>query len=291
MKNQFYVGNFEAVLTEAELARIDDAKSKAEKDFFVGRAHLAMGDAGRVLKDVAENHPALEMKALRQVGLIVSPSSSADVKQKALALLKTWSEQDSTNNAGLAIMTGIAFSVSGDANEALRALRGRGQPSLEALHLSTCIYTAMDRPDAAKRTLDQMKAKDEDSTLTQLSEAWVSLALGGEDKYRDAVYILQDLIGKWQATPVLVGALSTALMQQGRFQEAEKVLAQCQQANPKESSLIVNRIVCAQHENQSPAELVMQLKQVAPDHVWFNGMAAQAGAFDMAAKTYAQSKP
>jgi coatomer protein complex subunit epsilon len=289
MRNQFAVGNFDAALNEAEMARIDDQKSKTERDFYVARALLAKGEVSRVLKEVPETHPALELRALRQLALVLSPAvaSAPEQRQKSLATLKAWSEQDATANAGLALMTGIAFSAAGDANEALRALRARGQPSLEAMHLSTVIYTSMDRADAAKRVLEQMQAKDEDSTITQLSAAWVALALGGEEKNREAVYILQELIGKWQATPLLVGALSVALLQQGKFADAEKALAHCQQANPSEASLLVNRIACAQHENKSTAELMALLKALSPNHSFFAGLAAQSSAFDQAAKAYA----
>jgi len=283
---KFYVGNWDAVLTEAELARVDDAKSKAERDFFVQRALLAKGECDKVLKTIPESAPQIEMRALRLVAVVASPSTSADVKNKALTDLKLWTEQDATNNASVAVMAGTAFFLAGDHNEALRALRGRGQPGLEAMHLSTCIYLSVDRVDAANRVLEQMIAKEEDSTLTQLSEAWVYLALGGKDLYRDAVSILQDLIGKWQATPMLVGALSAVLMQQDRLAEADKVLAQCLDAHPEDASLVVSRIACAQHSNVSPIDWVTKLKSVAPNHAWFKNMVAQAQVFDAAAKTY-----
>ena len=241
LRNQYYVGAYDAVFTEAASARIDDSDtaSLAERDLFVQLANLGKGQPIEPTP-----HTGAEFTALEHLNALMQGEGE---EEEELGALKKLVEEDAKGSARLRVIAGIAFAkFASDPNDALRILHGASK-SLEALHLSCSIYLSMDRPDLAKKTFDQMEAIDEDSTLTQLSGAWIALASGTERGLKDAAYTLDELIGKWQATPMLVGALSCALIHQGKFAEAERLISS---SGVSTADLLVNQIVAAQHEGR-----------------------------------------
>jgi coatomer protein complex subunit epsilon len=277
LRNQYYVGAYDAVFEEASSARIEDsdAAGLAERDLFVQLANLGKGEP---VEDTGRSAP--EFRALAHLSALMQGEGE---EEEELSALKRLVEEDAKANARLRMIAGIAFSkFAADPNEALRILHG-ASGSLEALHLTCAIYLSMDRLDLAKKTLEQMQGVDEDATLTQLSGAWVAIVTGTERSLKDAAYTLEELIGKWQATPMLVGALSCALIHQGKFSEAEKLISS---SGVTTADLLVNQIVAAQHEGRRLDEYIGSLKQLAPAHAWFQEMTSQSAAFDQAAQAF-----
>jgi len=261
LRNQYHVGAFDAVFTEANSARIDDSDKQAlaERDLFVQLAQLGKGQP----IEPTPNSVGVQFTALEHLNALMQGESE---EEEELPALKKLVEEDATKSSTLRVIAGIAFSRFGDANEALRILHGAAG-DLHALHITCGILLSLDRHDLAKRTWEQMQSIDEDSTLTQLSGAWVSIASGTERGLKDASYVLEELIGKWQPTPLLVGALSCVLIHQGKFSEAEKLTSSC--PGPMTADLLVNQIVAAQHEGRRLDEYIGALKQTDPGHPWF----------------------
>jgi len=277
LRNQYYVGAFDAVLSEAASARIEDSDTAAiaERDLFIQLANLGRGEPIE-----PTSHTGVEFAALEHLNTLMHGEGG---EEEELASLKRLVEENSKENPRLRVVAGIAFSkFASDPNEALRILHG-AQRSLEALHLSCSILISMDRVDLARKVLEQMEAIDEDSTLTQLSGAWIALGSGDAKSIKDAAYTLEELIGKWQATPMLVGALSCALIQQGKFSEAEKLISG---SGVTSAELLVNQIVAAQHEGRRLDEYIGGLRQIDPLHNWFQEMTNQNAAFDQAAEAF-----
>jgi len=291
MRNNFYVGCYEACITEGELARLDDKPHLVvQRDVFAARAHLALKDFARVAQ-ITSTGSALDLRAVRECATVLNPATPPDAVAAALTKLKGLVEQDATGNETLRVMTGVAFAHVGDANESLRALRaGPGAPSLEALHLQTMAYVRMDRIDAARRTLELMQGRDEDSTLTQLASAWVALGSasgpGADAAVREARYIVEELIGKWQATPLLTSALATALIHQGSAADALKHLDEAYKAYPGDATLAFDRIVAAELAGRPTTELLEQLRRADPKHQLFADLARLATTFDQAAAAF-----
>ena len=294
MRNNFYVGCYQGCLEEGEMARLDDKPALvAQRDAFAARSKLALGDFRAVYGLVGAQPATLELKAVREAAVVLDPATPAEAVSAALARIKSMVDQDASGNETLRVMAGTAFAHVGDVNESLRALRaGPGSSSLEALHMQAMTYVRMDRPDAAKRVLEMMQQKDEDSTLTQLASAWVALAsasTGGETSVREARYVFEELIGKWQPTPLLVGGLAAALMHQGNAAEALKQLDEVAKQYPDDASVAFDRIVASELVGKPVDEAVESLRRVAPKHPYFQDLAKVSAVFDQSAKGFKAS--
>ena len=122
-------------------------------------------------------------------------------------LITSIKKSDNINNS--------KYSFSGNYEGALRTLHASPSDHLECIALRLQTLLKMDRLDLAKKEMKSMQEKDDDATLTQLAQAWVNMAIGGE-KIQDAYYIYQELIDKFGSTPLLLNGQATSFLGQAK---------------------------------------------------------------------------
>ncbi len=79
----------------------------------------------------------------------------------------------------------------------------------------------MDRIDLAEKVVAGMKSEDEDATITQLAIAWTDLAVGGTDRLHEVQTIAQELMDKFNPSPVLLNLLAITNILQTKYEAAE----------------------------------------------------------------------
>lgn len=225
------------------------AKLAVERDEYVYRSYLALGQYGIVLGEIKDT--ANTNVALRAVKLLATFISTPASRETAIFQMKEWLADAAVKNISSVRLIAATMYVIGDnVGEALKLL---GVTNQEHLALRIQLFLRIDRVDLAQKELKAMKAIDEDSTLSMLATAWVNLALGGV-KDKEAVYIYEELIDKHGGSSMLLCGLAVSKMHLGQFEEAE---ARLQEALIKVSFGLYPMYFCAQeaiNPAQSPSD-------------------------------------
>lgn len=165
-----------------------------------------------------------------------------------------------------------------------------GNFNLECLSLHMHCLLKMSRVDLAKQVATTMQEKDDDATLTQLSQAWlniqiVSIALvarvaptgsrvklfvppylqGGE-KLQDAFFIFQDLCDKFSPTLLLLNGQAVCYIGQQKYDDAEQVLRECLNRDPNNYDTLINLLALSQQRDKSSSQFSRYLAQILDDH-------------------------
>jgi coatomer protein complex subunit epsilon len=144
----------------------------------------------------------------------------------------------------------------------------------------------IDRVQQAEEQVKAMAGIDEDSTLTQLSTAWVNLYLGGA-KVQEAFFIFQELGDKYNWTVRLYNGSAACNMRMGRFEEAEQQLMEALEKDPKNPDTLANLVTACLHLGKPTARYSNQLQTVAPQHILASRTAQAEEAFANAASAFA----
>jgi tetratricopeptide (TPR) repeat protein len=176
------------------------------------------------------------------------------------------------------------FMQAGMKKEALQCVHNGN--TLEQVGLCAQIYLSLDRLDLAKQTMQQLRKMDEDSILTQLTSVYIALATGSS-MAAEANHTLNQLSEQYGPSPLLLNLTACALMQSGKYAEAESKLQQARdEFSSSSADTLVNTIVALQYQSKPVGEYVAMLKQQYPNHFLAKGLDTVQGAFDREAVKY-----
>lgn len=152
------------------------------------------------------------------------------------------------------IVASIMYIHENQFEEALRILDGNNDLECQAIQIY--VYLRICRLDLAKKVLASMTEKNDDDTLTQLSQAWFNLEIGGE-KLQDAHYIFDDFKDKFAPSVLLLNNLAVcALAQQKYDEETNEYLRNGLDKEANNYDLLVNFIFFSQQTDKN-AEAVI----------------------------------
>lgn len=283
LKNYFYLGNYQAAINEANsLSQLNDA-DKIEKDVFVYRCFIAQRSYKFVLSDVKDKaHPSLEA-----IKLLANYFLKEDGKD-SIATLKGWlSDGNYALNETLHLVAAIIYFHEGNYEDAMRVVYNSN--TLEGKAMLIQVYLKINRPDLAEKELKAMQKIDEDAVIVQLAGTWVNLALGGETRVNEALLTYQDLVEKYNATPVLLNGLAACNMALKKVGEAERLLLQAIEKDNQNPETLINLI--AVYEHQGKVELaqrqINQLRINVPKHPFLASLQHHEDEFDRLVKSFA----
>ncbi|CAM6036194.1 unnamed protein product [Sphagnum compactum] len=281
LRNNFYLGAFQAAINESSNVRNLSEAEAIERDCLVYRSYVALGQCQLVIDEVNDSAPT----AVQAVKLLALYQSGGENKEQALASLTDWlSDSAIASNPMLLLVAGIIYAHEQNYNEALKHTHVGGTLDLGAL--SVQIYLKMYRTDHAEKQLKIMQQIDEDHTLTQLANAWVNLAVGGA-KVQEAYYIFQELGEKYTWTVLLMNGSAVCQMHMGHFEEAESRLLEALNKDSKDANTLANLIVCSLHMGKPTVRHMSQLKISQPNHVLMERAINDEAAFERALQTVA----
>mmetsp|Transcript_22423 Transcript_22423/g.52971 ORF Transcript_22423/g.52971 Transcript_22423/m.52971 type:complete len:297 (+) Transcript_22423:151-1041(+) len=288
IKNEFYLGNYQGAINEAQSSDLElsSPNDERDRDVIVYRSYIALGEFDVVQSEIGED----AQTALQAVKLLATYLSGEDNKEIAMVTLKEWlSDPQTQNNPTLQLVAGIIYIDRSDLEEAAKVLHAG--TTLEMVSLQVQVYLRMARVDIAEKSLALMSRMEDDATLTQLTTAWVNLALGGE-KVQEAFYIFQELADKYNETPLLLNGMAVAQMHMQKFDEAEKYLLKALQKSSSDTQTLQNLVVCSQHTRKAPEVVnryLSSLTRAAPSCSLVSRRAQMEKEFDAAVGSFKPS--
>lgn len=186
------------------------------------------------------------------------------------------------------VIASIMYIHENQFEEALRILNGTND--LECQAIQVYILLRINRLDLAKKILAAMTEKNEDDTLTQLSQAWFNLELGGE-KLQDSHYIFDDFKDKFAPSVLLLNNLAVCALGQQKFDdETSSYLRDGLDKEPNNYDLLVNFIFYSQQTDKNAEPVINRyvslLKETCKDSELVEDLAKKEAEFDRLCQNY-----
>ncbi|XP_064117044.1 coatomer subunit epsilon-like [Macrobrachium nipponense] len=284
VKNSFYIGNYQHCINEAQKLQPSTPELRLERDVFLYRALIGQRKYGVVQSEIKASAPP-PLQALKLLAqYFQSTSGRSNVVNELEAQL---SKSVDLTNIALLVVAATIYSHEDNYEAALRVLNQSDALECRALMVQT--YLLMERVDAARKELKTLQEKDDDATLTQMAQAWIHIASGGE-KLQDAYYIFQELIDKNSSTAVLLNGQAACFLGQGKYEEAEGALQEALDKDPNNPDTLINLMVLA-HHTAKPQEVasryLAQLRDEHKTHKFVDSIVAKEEEFNRLVKQYA----
>mmetsp|Transcript_14155 Transcript_14155/g.20658 ORF Transcript_14155/g.20658 Transcript_14155/m.20658 type:complete len:306 (+) Transcript_14155:90-1007(+) len=290
LRAQYWLGHYDLCLTEGRslIRRPMAPHLKIEREEFVLRAQLALGEFATVIKNASGNGKAASIRALGLRAQYESPNATDDDKATIVAQFQSLlADNESANNASVQLTACHVFLLQGEmTREALQCVH-LGL-TMEHLAMSLQLYLKMDRLDLAEEQLGLMKQGDEDAILTQLCSAYLAIATG-RSKSDDAIYSLNSLMEQYGPSPLLSNCMAVSQIVGGKYEKAEGLLKETLDSHPGDVDAMVNLVVVYQHlgnKSKELEEVLDKLRKEHKDHFFVKGLERVEGALEREAGKY-----
>ncbi len=201
---------------------------------------------------------------LSRLQLLATVRTDPSQKEAIVAQVTEWlGDPAYSSNLLVCELCGEILAATELYEEALKCCSSAG--SLELLALAIQVALQIERPDVAKKLLGVMQQKDDDAPLTQLANAWVNVALGGE-AITEATYIFQELGDRFNWTPKLLNGAATCNMVQGKFDVAEKQVLEALSKDPAQADSLANLVTLCLYTNKPAEAHLSKLRAADPNH-------------------------
>ncbi|XP_051172033.1 coatomer subunit epsilon [Leptopilina boulardi] len=260
VKNQFYIGNYQQCINEAQKVKPSSPEVALDRDVFLYRAYIAQRKFRVVLDEINNSSPP----DLQPLKMLAEYFAFPNRRETILHELDQAASKANADNHNFMIVAATIYYHEKNLESALRVLRNSDH--LECLALTLQIYLKMDRLDLSRKELKTMQEKDDDATLTQLAQAWVNISSGG-DKLLDAYYIFQEMIDKHSSTSMLLNGQATCFIGQAKYDEAEAALQESLDKDSNNPDTLINMIVLSQHMGKPPEVANRYLSQLKDSHL------------------------
>eukprot|EP01038_Epipyxis_sp_PR26KG_P008293 gene8293-11223_t len=284
LRTLYWLGSYQAAINEAHSLNKIPASLVQEKEEFVYRSYLSLGQYHIILGEIKDgSNVPIGHRAIKLLATFLENPSSKEI---VILQVKEWlSDPSAASNKTLQLIATTLMIHDDNMKEAFKIIKNG--ISMEHYALIVQMSLKIDRLDLAQAKLKLMKSVDEDSPLTMLASAWINMSVG-VNKPQDAGYIYEELIDKYGGSSSLLNGLAASKMHQNQFEEAESTLQEALTKAPGDPDTLANLII-AGYQLQRPPEVInrylSQLKAKAPNHPLVLSTITFQGAFERVAAT------